>query len=53
MKSYEEIEEALKEVPMTYVPALLAILIKRCATEPIFKGWYGMHTFIQTTYKRK
>jgi len=50
---YETVEKYLKEAPRTYLLGFLAIIVERCATEPVFKGWMGMHSFIQNTYKRK
>ena len=41
MNSFKDIEKALKKVSITQIPALLAVIIKRCATEPIFKGWFA------------
>lgn len=49
---YEDLEKELEEVSITWIPALLMILIKRCRKEPVFKGWMGMHSFIQNAYKK-
>lgn len=50
--SYEGIEQQLKSCPMSYVPALLAVLIERIRREPIFKGWMGLQSFISRAYKK-
>lgn len=48
---YEEIERELKECSVSYIPALLKVIITRCRLEPIFKGWMGMQSFISRAYK--
>lgn len=50
--TYEGTKDFLECCSISMVPALLGILITRCAREPIFKGWMGMHSFIQNTYKK-
>lgn len=47
---YGRLERELEEAPMSYVPALLATIIQRCAREPIFNGWVGLHAFIQRVW---
>jgi len=49
---YEKLEEQLNFAPLTYVPALLAVIIGRCRREPIFKGWLALQSSISRTYRR-
>ena len=48
---FEVLERELHSAPMTWVPALFAVLIERIRKEPIFKGWVGMQSFISKVYK--
>lgn len=50
--SYEDLELELLKCPMTYIPALLAIIIERARKEHVFNGWMGFHSFVQRAYKK-
>jgi len=38
MMDYDELEAAIKAVPDTYLPALLAVIVDECDRRPIFRA---------------
>jgi hypothetical protein len=48
--NYTELEEALREMPKTWVPALLAVLVQRSG---VWRDLIGLQSFIAKAWERK